>query len=246
MTALELDLMSPEYGMTFARHIRGEAKWPTSTRLGHHTQVRLSQMETSNLSVERLRRRRNLRALLLWLPRLPLRVLRKLVFALRRDFSVYAKVGRRDGWRVARGKPTTTGGPAEKPSRIREKVMPALYEPVSEQQWPTRIVSWLLYRRHSELDGSACGLRDWTVTDPPMTPDYMTPNPVSGYVPSKEYRLRFRPHEFESEYRYPESEATARRWYVRAAETVRVWSAGGPQPDAFGAAVLRIDSRMVR
>ena len=37
-TALELTLLSPEYAMTFEGDILGDARWPTSTRLGHQTQ----------------------------------------------------------------------------------------------------------------------------------------------------------------------------------------------------------------
>lgn len=229
-TALELILLSEEYGLTFATDILGDARWPTSTRLGHHTQVRQSRQESIPVSVRRLRHRRRGVALLLWLPRLPLRAISRLVFALRRDFAVYVEKEDRP-----RGKERLRQllspflmrplydreNPPEKLPRIRETVMPALYEPVSRQHWPTKIVSWILYRRHSNLDGSVCGLRDWTVTDPPMTPDYMTPHPSSGHVPSRAYRLRFRAHEFESGHRLPVPEDSSRRWYTRAAQTVR-------------------------
>ena len=43
--ALELTLLSPEYGMTFDRDILGDARWPTSTRLGHETQARTLLLE---------------------------------------------------------------------------------------------------------------------------------------------------------------------------------------------------------
>ena len=237
MTGLEVELLSPEYGMTFARDILGEARWPTSTRLGHHTQVRLSQMEADSLDMERLRSRRRLRTLLLWLPRLPLQALRKLVFVLRKDLAVYVEKQDRP-----KGKERMLQllspflmrplydkeHPPVRPPRIRERIMPALYEPLGEQRWPTRVVSWVLYRRHSNLDGSVCGLSDWTVTDPPMTPDYMTPNPVSGHVPSMTYRLRFRAHEFEPGYLYPESETTTRRWYEKAVDAARRLVGGRP------------------
>ena len=98
--------------------------------------------------------------------------------------------------------------------------MPKLYEPVGDQRFPTRIVSWLMYRRHSELDGSVCGLPDWTAVDPPMTPEYMTPNPVSGHVASRPFRLRFRAHEFEPGYRQPEPDVPSRPWFARVIRSV--------------------------
>ena len=223
--SLEVTLLGPGYGMTFARDILGEARWPTSTRMGQQTQVGLSLMAGLSRSVQKLRRNRRLRTLLLWLPRLPLRGLRKLVFVLRRDLAVYVEKQDRP-----RGKerlrqllslffmrpPYDKENPPVTPPRIRETIMPALYGPVSDQRWPTRIVSWMLYRRHSDLDGSVCGLSDWTAADPPMTPEYMTPNPVSGYVPSRAFRLRFRAHEFEPGYRAPAPREQSRRWLAKA------------------------------
>ena len=160
---LEVTLLSPEYAMTFDREILGDARWPTSTRLGHQTQSRLLLLAGHCGTIGRLGTLRMLSALALWLPRLPLRMLGRLV-------------------RVP---------------RIREGFIPGLYGPVSEQGRLTRVLSWLLYRRHSELDGTVCGRRVWKATDPPMTPEYVTPHPVSGYVPSEAFRRRFRHHEFE-------------------------------------------------
>ena len=223
--SLEVILLGPGYGMTFARDILGEARWPTSTRMGQQTQVGLSLMKELSRSVQKLRRHRRLRALLLWLPRLPLRGLRKLVFVLRRDLAVYVeKQDRPKGKERLRQllslffmrPPYDKENPPATPPRIREGIMPALYEPVSDQRWPTKIVSWLLYRRHSDLDGSVCGLSDWTAADPPMTPEYMTPNPRSGYVPSRAFRLRFRAHEFEPGYRAPAPREQSRRWLAKA------------------------------
>jgi len=135
-TALELTLLSPEYAMTFDRDILGDARWPTSTRLGHQTQSRLLLFKGYEQAIGRLRRRRMLSNPLLWLPRLVLRGIDRLLRA---------------------------------PS-------PA-------------------------LDGSVCGKRVWKAADPPLTPDYTTPNPLSGYVPSDAFRRRFRHHEFEPEHR---------------------------------------------
>ena len=133
-TALELTLLSPEYGMTFDRDILGDARWPTSTRLGHETQARTLLLEGFNRQSRRLRRRRMLSSLLLWLPRMALGAIDR-----------------------------------------------------------------LLRRPPLQLDGSVCGTREWRAADPPMAPDYTTPNPASGYVPSRAFRLRFRHHEFEPE-----------------------------------------------
>ena len=133
---LEATLLSPDYGMTFDREILGDARWPTSTRLGHETQARTLLLEGFNGQSRRLWRRRLISTLLLWLPRMALRGIDRL------------------------------------PRRPR---------PV--------------------LDGGVCGTSEWRVLDPPMTPDYTTPNPVSGYVPSRAFRLRFRHHEFEPERR---------------------------------------------
>ena len=210
--------------------ILGEARWPTSTRLGHETQSRLLRVEANGREASSLRRRRLLSTLLLWLPRLPLRGLGKLVFALRRDFAVYVEerdkpkgsARRRELLSALLMRPMyDRAHPPAKLPRIRETIMPALYGSVSEQRLPTKIVSWLLYRRYSGLDGSVCGLSDWTAADPPMTPEYMTPNPASGYVPSRPYRLRFRPHEFEPGYRAPAPHERSRSWLAKALRNVR-------------------------
>ncbi|MDE2686470.1 MAG: hypothetical protein OXI16_03085 [Chloroflexota bacterium] len=133
-TALELTLLSPDYAMTFDRDILGDARWPTSTRLGHQTQARVLLLKGYGQAIGRLRRRRTLSALLLWLPRKALRGIDR-----------------------------------------------------------------LLRRPSPALDGGVSGRRAWKAADPPLTSDYTTPNPVSGYVPSRAFRLRFRHHEFEAE-----------------------------------------------
>ena len=135
-TALELTLLSPEYGMTFDRDILGDARWPTSTRLGHETQARTLLLEAYGRDTKMLWRRQLVSTLLLWLPRMALRAIDR-----------------------------------------------------------------LLRRPPFQLDGSVCGTSDWRAADTPMTPHYTTPNPVSGYVPSRAFRLRFRHHEFEPERR---------------------------------------------
>ena len=143
---LELTLLTPEYAMTFDRDILGDARWPTSTRLGHETQARLLLLRGNDQDIGRLRRHRTLSRLLLWLPRLALRGIDRLLRA------------------------------------------------------PPPV-----------LDGSVCGKRDWKALDPPLTPDYTTPNPVSGYVPSRAFRLRFRRHEFERVWAPPPPDATPPR-----------------------------------
>ena len=227
--SLEITLLSPEYGMTFDKDVLGEARWPTSTRLGHETQTRLLRLEANDREMKKLRRRRLLSLFLLWLPCLPLRVLNKLIFASRRDFAVYVEewdkpkgsARRRELLSALLMRPMyDREHPPAKLPRIRETIMPALYGPVSEQGWPTRIVSWMLYRRHSELDGSVCGLADWTAVDSPMSPGYMTPNATSGHVASRPFRLRFRAHEFEPGYRQPEPDMPSRPWFTRVFRAV--------------------------
>ena len=46
--------------MTFDRDILGDARWPTSTRLGHQTQSRLLLLKGYDQAIRRLRRRRML------------------------------------------------------------------------------------------------------------------------------------------------------------------------------------------
>ena len=161
--SLELTLLSPDYAMTFERDILGDARWPTSTRLGHQAQSRLLMLGGYRGTVRRLGMLRLLSTLALWMPRLPLRML----------------------GRLARAR------------RVRKRFLPSLYGPVGEQRGLARLLRWLLCRRHSELDGSVCGKRVWRAADPPLAPDYTTPTPLSGHVPSRAFRLRFRRHEFE-------------------------------------------------
>ena len=139
---LELTLLTPEYAMTFERGILGDARWPTSTRLGHETQARVLLLRGNDQATGMLRRHRMLSRLLLWLPRILLRG-----------------------------------------------------------------IDWLLRAPPPLLNGSVCGKRVWKATDPPLTPDYATPHPVSGYVPSRAFRLRFRRHEFEHGWAPPPPDA---------------------------------------
>ena len=226
---IEKVLLSPEYGMTFDRDILGNARWPTSTRLGRETDTRLLRLEAQEREMQKLQNRRVLFLLLLWLPRLPLRVLRRLVLAARRDFAIYVEerdkakgsARRRELLSALLMRPMyDRAHPPAKLPRIRETIMPSLFGPLSEQRWPTRVVSWMLYRRHSDLDGSVCGLANWTALDPPMSPDYMTPNATSGYVPSRAFRLRFRPHEFDPGYRQPEPDVPSRSWLATVMRAV--------------------------
>ena len=98
-TALELTLLSPEYGMTFDREILGDARWPTSTRLGHETQARILLLEGFNRQIGRLRRRRLISTLLLWLPRMALRAIDRLLR--RPPFQLDGSVCGTSDWRAA-------------------------------------------------------------------------------------------------------------------------------------------------
>lgn len=94
---------------------------------------------------------------------------------------------------------------------------PYLYDEVERQGWFTRKVSWCLYRRHSELDGSVCGLPGdrWRALEPPLAPEYMTPTPRTGHVPSEAFRRRFRPHENDPDYEPPEPPEEKLSWWRR-------------------------------
>ena len=135
-TALELTLLSPEYGMTFDRDILGDARWPHVHAAGTRDAGAYAPTGSVRQGHQDAWRRRLVSMLLLWLPRMALRAIDR-----------------------------------------------------------------LLRRPPFQLDGSVCGTSDWRAADTPMTPDYTTPNPVSGYVPSRAFRLRFRHHEFEPERR---------------------------------------------
>ena len=195
MTELELLLLLDEYAMTFDKHILGNARWPASTRGGFETYSREMTLEANKGRLKRrfrrARRRRVLRKAALWLSGGWLFVL--LVKRMRRDFAVNIEKENRQKEAERR---------RELPS-LHYTVMPSLYGAKEEQRFLTRIVSWLLYRRYSELDGSVCGERDWTATDPPMTPEYMTPHPRAGRIPSEAFHRRFRHHEYEIDYQPP-------------------------------------------
>ena len=206
---LELMLLHPRYGMTFDRLITGVGRWPRSTRLGYETNGRFLQIEANQGHAGRMRKRRlrkmGLRSLVswtvCWFP--------ALVFALRRDFALYVeKADRPRGKRrlrelallVRRYRLYDRKDPSVRLPRLRDTVLRTLYEAVEEQGWFTRIISWLLYRRHSGLDGGVCGGSEWVALDPPLAPDYMTPNPRTGYMPSEAFHRRYRPHEYEPGY----------------------------------------------
>ena len=202
---LELMLLHPLYGMTFDRLITGVGRWPRSTRLGFETSGRFLQVKANQGYAGAMRRRRirhlGWRRMVSWTGSwFP-----ALIFALRRDFAVYIEKENRPKGKerlqelktlLLRYRLYDKHDPSAKLPRLRETVLPSLYEPVSEQRWFTRRVSWLLCRRHSELDGSVSGAQEWVALDPPLTPDYMTPNPRTGYIPSEAFRRRFRPHEY--------------------------------------------------
>ena len=214
---LELVLLSDEYAMTFDKYILGKARWPASTRGAFETYSREMRLEANKGRLKRrfLRagRRRILRKAALWLSGGWL--FASIVRRVRRDSAVYIeKENRPKGaerrrellnalrkWRLYDKSDPNTRLPV-----LRYGVMPALYGPKGEQGFLTRIVSRLLYRCYSELDGSVCGEKDWPVTDPPMTPEYMTPHPRTGYIPSEAYHKRFRHHEYEIGYQPPAGE----------------------------------------
>ena len=180
---LEITLMSPPYAMTFDQRILGHAEWPTSTRLGDQTQRRRIQLAANDLKIEAHRRRKRKARIKRAILHMPFRSIGWLVAALRSDTAIYEKAADGSG-----------------PDRlVRERLCPGLYESLERQRVLTRWLSWFLYRRHSELDGGVCGLSEWRILMP-MTADYMTPNPRTGFIPSEAYRRRYRSHEFEPDY----------------------------------------------
>ena len=216
VTELELVLLSDGYAMTFDKYILGKARWPASTRGGFETYSREMRLYANagrlKRRFRRARRRRVLRKAALWLSGGWL--FASVVKRVRRDSAVYIERENRPKgaerrrellnalrkWRLY-----DKSDPNARLPVLRYGVMPALYGPKEEQRFLTRIVSWLLYRRHSDLDGSVCGEKDWTVTDPPMTPAYITPHPRTGYIPSEAFHRRFRHHEYEIGYQPPDS-----------------------------------------
>ncbi len=219
---MELVLLHESYGMTFERLIRGEASWPRSTREGFETIARGIQVQANQVLAGQYRRSRRWLRVRQW-PyswigkslRVAVRQFRLTFAKPRHPDASWVRVGtafRR--WRLYdREDPPLLQVREEKPKRSGWRKLfnwtrfSYLYEETEKQGWLTRRVSWCLVRRHSELDGSVCGLRNWYVVDPPMTPDYVTPHPRSGYVASESFLRRFRPHLYEEPgYMEPEPE----------------------------------------
>ena len=237
---LEIRLMSERYGMTFDQRILGRARWPVSTRSGNQTQRRLIQLAANEELKARYqaqrRRSARMRGLMFgW----TVSLLGRVVYALRRDLAEYERrpSGNRLRWwlreplrnlrvlrriglrpsrirsrRRARRRWRSSGFVARR--KMRDRLMPAFFDDVERQRWLTRAFSWLLYRRHSALDGSVSGSADWVALDPPLTDRFATPHPRTGYVPSGAYLRRFRAHTFEPGYVAPvpvEEEVVVRR-----------------------------------
>lgn len=225
---LELVLLHRNYAMTFERLIRGRASWPRSTREGFETRGRAIQVRANQGYAAAYRRRRTR-------SRVRKRIVSLLfggallshTVCMMRLGSAAVRVGHASGTEDTRGMLTireervsTEGcGPVDN-WRRRIFVGPRfshLYDERDRQGWFTRIVSKRLYRKHAELDGSVCGLPgdQWYAVDPPMTPDYMTPHPKTGYIPSEWFHKRFRPHEYDSGYVPPEQEPVATPFWHR-------------------------------
>ena len=114
-------------------------------------------------------------------------------------------------------------------SVIRWTVLPALNEAREEQPWSARLMKFLMYGPQSPLDGSSSGDQsDWQVPAVVMGPDYMTPNPRTGYIPSEAYHLRYRHHEYEPGYvPPPEPEPPLPHWVWRAFSNACRWGSRG-------------------
>lgn len=234
---LELLLLFDEYAMTFDKYILGNARWPASTRGAYETYSRRDRLKANK---ERLKRRHKRQRRRRWLNRAALWVSGGWLFVylvrqLRRDFAVYIeKEDRPQGaeWRreilnaLRKWHLYDRTDPEARLPVLRHTVLPGLYKVKYEQRFLTRMASWLLYRRYSELDGSVCGETGWTATDPPMTADYMTPHPRTGYQPSEAFRRRFRHHEYEIGYQPPTEPDERVSIFKRIARVVNAFRPG--------------------
>ena len=122
--------------MTFEWDILGDARWPTSTRLGHQTQSRMLLLRGYDRDVRQLRRHRTLSAPLLWLPRMALRESTGCFARPVRRWMAVSAAGRLEGCRPAA---YTRLYDAEFVVRIRalEGVPPALPPPRIRGRAPT-------------------------------------------------------------------------------------------------------------
>ena len=172
---VELLMVNRHYRLTIGEHVDGDRTWAPSTRLGIETRWRNAEIALNEAEIRRLQRRRRLGAALLWLPRLPGRIARRIIFELRRGLAEYGPP-----------EPVDPNDPQKgvRCPRVHETVLPSLHEPekAKDDKLATRLLKRLLYPHEDELDGQVCGETVWTVTDASW---------------SGEYRRLWRAHEFD-------------------------------------------------
>ncbi len=158
---VELLMVNERYGLTIGEHVDGNRTWAPSTRLGIETRWRNAEIERNEAEIRRLKRRRRLTAALLWLPRFPGRLARRVIFELRSGLAEYGPPEPVD--------PDHPGKGMRCP-RVRETVLPSLHEPEMARSdgLATRLLKLLLYPHDRELDGCVCGEKDWKAEDPPL------------------------------------------------------------------------------
>ncbi len=159
---VELLMVSERYGLTMGEYVDGDRTWAPSTRLGIETRWRKDEIEWNEAEIRRLQRRRRLTAALLWIPRLPGRLARRVIFELRSGLAEYGSP-----------EPVDPDDPGKgvRCQRLRERVLPSLHEPelAKSDRLATRLLKLLLYPHEHELDGSVCGEKKWKAEDPPLS-----------------------------------------------------------------------------
>ncbi len=150
---VELLMVNERYGLTIGEHVDGDRTWAPSTRLGIETRWRKAEIARNEAEIRRLQRRRRLTAALLWLPRLPGRLARRIIFELRSGLAEYGPPEPVDPDDLRKGMWYP---------RLRETVLPTLHEPgmAKSDKLATRLLKLLLYPHDHELDGGVCGQGD--------------------------------------------------------------------------------------
>ena len=155
---VELLMVSERYGLTLGEHVDGDRTWAPSTRLGIETRWRKIEIARNEAEIRRIKRRRRLTAALLWLPSLPGRLARRVIFELRSGLAEYGPP-----------EPVDTDDPGKgmRCPRVRETVLPSLHEPEMARSdgLATRLLKLLLYPHDHELDGGVCGEGAWKAED---------------------------------------------------------------------------------
>ena len=150
---VELLMVNERYGLTIGEHVDGDRTWAPSTRLGIETRWREAEIAENEAEIRRILRRRLLKVALLWLPRLPGRLARRVIFELRSGLAEYGP-----------SEPIDPGDSDKgvRCPRLRETVLPSLHEPEMARSdgLATRLLKLLLYPHDHELDGGVCGQVD--------------------------------------------------------------------------------------